>query len=112
MTLTKERIEEIREQQFDDNGECSPDDEQLQLCDLALIGLAVQPRPIKEAPKDGSRILAWWDDKWRIIYWKEDQGPRRYGHFANWLPEATVAANLKPGPFIPLSALPKPREKS
>ncbi len=45
MTLTKERIEQFKKTPNEENTWA----EFVELCDLALIGLAVQPRPIEEA---------------------------------------------------------------
>lgn len=76
--LTKDRIEEIRSDQFDDNGECSPDDEILQLCDWALIGVAAKSRTFSHEPTARGDDVAnyarmwyeanresWWERLWR-----------------------------------------------
>ncbi len=72
------------------------------LCDLALIGLAVQPRPIEDAPKDGNDILVFDSNGHALVMrWSADQ--KMWGHIGGFRIEGAFWT------FIPLSALPKPK---
>lgn len=85
MTLTFENIESI-ERAADQISKHGVDDPAIiiQLCTLAKRGLATMPRPIEDAPKDGTRFLAigpskdykgttyvwpcrWFDDEWTVV---------------------------------------------
>lgn len=75
----------------------------LSLIRLARVGLAVTPRPISEAPRDGTYVYAWHHvhNAWIAVrpisigWWSEKTYTTR------WPEEAFTH-------FIPLSALPKP----
>jgi hypothetical protein len=54
VTLAKEQIEAIRDGQL-----AVTEVRQFALCDLALLAVALKPRPIEGAPKDGSWLLGW-----------------------------------------------------
>jgi hypothetical protein len=118
MTLTREQIESWRaEFNRDPDDMYSPGaiQELRALCDLALAGLAVQPRPIEEAPKDGTWLLFFGRNSTRqrmipvVIAWSPPglgEGWRDSAGGASM--DSLVATG---GDFIPLSALPKPEAK-
>mgnify|MGYP000892861350 CR=1 FL=1 len=76
------------------------------LCTLALQAEAMQPRPIEEAPKDGTKFLAFqktsegWEhyDCWWHIGPKDEQ---------YWMDVSD--SEPEPTHFIPLTSLPEPR---
>ena len=81
---------------------------------LAIAGLAVQPRPIEEAPRDGSWFLALEETEFDVIgfshWWA---GTARFEYPNDGHPELMRASGYDAGPispahFIPLSALGKP----
>ena len=82
---------------------CVTSPELLDLIRLARVGLAVTPRPIAEAPKDGSMFLAYSQDLsgngltpfWSGCSWHEDAG-------------FCTDEIREPTHFILLSSLPKP----
>jgi hypothetical protein len=81
---------------------------------LALAGLAVQPRPIEEAPKDvGNKILAFNERySWGQCYWTLDDFAKRPRPYWNWVGKQTTDSRTwPPTHFIPLSALGKPGVK-
>ena len=44
-----------------------------QLCDLAIRGLRTMPRPIEEAPKDGTELVLYFSTKEKCFAsWKDD----------------------------------------
>ena len=71
------------------------------LCEMALGYLAMQPRPIAEAPKDGTWILGRWPTQTRwtfvIIQWM----------YEGWHDQDGAMCSILPTHFIPLSALQK-----
>ena len=105
-TLTREQIE-----WFFDNCRTTP--EMLAVKALALRGLDTVPRPIEEAPKDGSVIYAFHRSakrfvpcRWEIqLYHKV---PRPFWSFIDGFWEF-YSRNSQPTHFIPLSALPEPK---
>lgn len=117
MTLTGEELQTILD--MEDNAGAEPDlsrwhsirlSRLKEIARLALVGLAVQPRPIEEAPKDGTRILALWGGEWVITYWVHD----RFGYNGWQIPSGMVVkANdrsaWQPTHFIPLTSLPEPK---
>jgi hypothetical protein len=85
-----------------------------ELCDLALVGLAVQPRPISEAPKDGTVLILVWGDERVMGGWHEGSNdwcvslppPDELNDGATpWV--AADNRTFNPTHFIPLSVLPK-----
>jgi hypothetical protein len=102
MTLTEEDIEYFRgvlKQKVRNTAAID------KICDLALRGLATMPRPIEEAPKDGTSIIlidgrgatqGFWIPE---IEESSDQPP----YAAGWL--STLGDDMDPTHFIPLSAL-------
>jgi len=75
----------------------------LSLIALARLGLAVTPRPIAEAPRDGMMFLAYSEDLsgngltpfWSGCAWHDDAG-------------FCTDEIREPTHFIPISAIPKP----
>lgn len=118
MTLTIERIEEFRELARTGKGEVNLSAADMRgLCDLAIIGLAVTPRPISEAKKEYGK------DEFLIRYYEGTivaQGigcwrrpiSQRDGYRVNegkecWLQSDWMHLFPEPTHFIPLSALPQ-----
>jgi hypothetical protein len=99
--ITKEQIEARIEQSKANSAVTIGSDELLEICKLALQGLAVQPMPIEEAPKDGTWILGYWPIisrwMWGICHYNHDGWRNQYGSKHSVLPTH----------FILLSALPK-----
>jgi hypothetical protein len=105
--ITRERIE-LRISHLNDalTGKCQPAyktwaNENIELCTLALQALDMQPRPIAEAPKDGTFIYGhhtvwdcWICVAWSNFSWVEKTKTTR------WPPDAVDL-------FIPISAPPK-----
>lgn len=107
MMLTKERIEEFRELARTGKGEVNFSAADMRdLCDLALIGAAVKPRPIEEAPLSlHADCWFWWPDhnEWAtgaLIVQSHGAAPvwYRWGH----------PAGCSPTHFVRRSALPDP----
>ncbi len=113
-TLTREQIEEFmlslksdlqKWESREDKKYCEPVIDGLKrniaLCDLALIGLAVQPRPIGPEAS-GQEILLWRDDG-SVQYIEADENDYDYKKYEgpSWQGVA------RPFKYIPLSALPK-----
>ena len=111
--ITKEQIETCREL-LTSSRPCHLNKEAANaLCDLALAGLAVQPRPIEEAPRDRSWFLALEETELDVIgcsqWWA---GTARFEYPNDGHPELMRASGYNAGPifpthFIPLSALGK-----
>lgn len=101
-TLTREQIE-----WFFDNCRTTP--EMLAVKALALRGLDTEPRPIEEAPKDGTKILAWWGGRWLITYWVSKSALPGWKYPAMEPIKVYDKSTWKPTHFIPLSALPEPK---
>ncbi len=110
-TLTREQIEALR----DNAATYAPTKaEQIALCDLALIGREVLPRPIDEIeglPYDdlimvigGNLNVPMW---YAVIRLKQHLNDIKLGHY-NDAPHL----RCEPTHFIPLSALPKPKATS
>jgi hypothetical protein len=79
------------------------------LCDLALAGLAVQPRPIADAPRDGEIYgYSLEEQGYGLMEWIEGDG------YAQWTWKDELLADSDPEPlpthFILASSLPKPQE--
>jgi len=76
------------------------------LCTLALQALAMQPRPIEEAPKDGTRFLAFQktSEGWEHYdcWWHHGPKDEQY-----WMDASD--SEPEPSHFIPLTSLPEPR---
>jgi hypothetical protein len=115
MLLTKEDIENHTKDAlsvgplYDKHGGCQIDSpEFLELCNLALIGLAVQPRPIEELP-DPTK------DKKKYFFLLHNGGPK-FGPqdrdwWINFLKSSTSTNDYIghiPKYWYDLSALPKP----
>jgi hypothetical protein len=107
--MNREEIEQVR------NAHISVRDEYGDLiaaiCTLALERLDMEPRPIAEALKDGTKIWAFWGGEWFKTYWaKRDK-------FEGWqMPQGMVIKayapeTWKPTHFLPLSSLPTPKDK-
>ena len=99
MIVEKEWIEDFRRMFVG-----RPDEQEVNdLCTLALERLAMEPRPIAEAPKDGTRFLSLGPSK--------DYPGTRYAWPCRWTDFGwtTVSRFLEnePDSFIPLSSLPK-----
>ena len=107
MMLTKEQVEALKRTILADDGWSDLARDQINtLCDMALAWLAVQPRPIEEAP-----------DKWvdeRCLVWVDPHGVETrsvtdgiYWKMAN---RQCVAKGEPPLylSYLPLSALPNP----
>lgn len=127
--LTREQVEKIKTY-----GKWGDDIDAL--CDMALAWLEVQPRPISEAPKDGTQILAWETPngeahnlvmaRFHTLYTHEvdvppEQCPHWWGSgfrigWNDWKGKGLYgrADNIAISPyaFIPLSALPVPGAQS
>lgn len=85
------------------------------LCNMALGFLAMQPRPISEAPKDGTHILAFFDDgitPQTTLHWfgPADLPGLRGGGWYVSVQEIDSGRRYHPTHFIPLSSLPEPKE--
>lgn len=80
----------------------------LSLIRLARVGLAVTPRPFSEAPRDGMPVLGWrrsLNTNWYAIYFADNEW-RTWGLYSDiWEPNCF-------SDFIPLSALPKPGDRT
>lgn len=77
------------------------------LCDMALAWLDVQPRPIEEAPKNGTRLLLSGPDKDGGKYTDCSAWPE--GWTGKWPVEYMAYSAGPPTHFIPLSSLPEPK---
>ena len=121
MTLTREQIEELRERSKDDRA-LIVGSEVRQLCDMALNWLAVQPRPIEEAPKEENFIGFLEDGRactmsWRqhIKNWKPIEGGGHVPDGYHWLTceedhdSYTPRTAIAWMPFPPLTSLPEPK---
>ena len=110
MTLTKKQIEEWREGWWQ-----LTDKAREEIARLALIGLAVQPRPIEEAPKDGTHILAFFDDNGvtppTTLHWfgPPDLPGLRGGGWYFSVQDISSDRRYYPKRFIPLTSLPEPK---
>ena len=77
------------------------------ICTLAKRGLATMPRPIAEAPRDGTDILVYYPsrlgaEKWSVRSWQRgDWGSVTEG----WADCFMQIKTEQPTHFIPLSAL-------
>lgn len=95
--LTKEQLEEFFKDAFN---MCEIDSLVLSAIKaLCLHGLSVLPRPIEEAPKDGSAMLLRVGNKWVMGYFFMVQ-------LGYWLEKGGVS--ISPTHFIPLSAFVAP----
>lgn len=67
----------------------------------AELARLTTPRPIEEAPKDGTPILGLVDGEWRALWWWDDiiDGAR-------WHLAYTQIGDYKPTHFLPLPAKP------
>lgn len=103
MTLTKETIEAWR------HTLCGPDlgtEELDEIFDMALNWLAVQPRPIEDAPNDGTKFLAFQktSEGWEHYDCWWHQGPKDEQY---WMDVSD--SEPEPTHFIPLTSLPEPK---
>lgn len=73
--------------------------------DLTAKLEAVKPRPIEEAPKDGSTVLASWDGRWVETYWVKRDKFEGWQRPSGMVVKAYAPDTWKPTHFIPLSAL-------
>jgi hypothetical protein len=99
MTITREEIEAFASSQ---------DDELLNLiCTLAMRTLDMQPRPIADAPTDGSHLLCWHEDFLFEIF--SAAWCKRKKTFCDLPDEDRFEGGFegRATHFIPLSALPK-----
>ncbi len=109
-TLTREQIEAIAI-----SDRMPTPKELMDLCDLALIGREVLPRPIEDAPKDADNLspkylYGNYRDQWRVMRWNDDRyskKPRPFWDFVSL--RTTDSRTSQPTHFIPLSSLPKPK---
>lgn len=113
MTLTRKQVEEMAASSKSfPTDVIMPSEIVLELCNLALHALDMQPRPISEAPKDGARILLikivdhpahqptyWWA---RTGYW-----PPKWQNWNDGEPSGIAAPNYW-APLPDISALPPP----
>jgi hypothetical protein len=102
--LTREQIEEMRDWLHSRLVIHQRHEDFTALCDLALAGLAVQPRPIEEAPKD----------EWLLVLFGKRYSTICVARFATFRWEGRNGADLAatwgtPTHFIPLSSLPEVR---
>ena len=110
MTMTLELIEALE----GDTDELAGLDEadRLELLGLAKRGLATMPRPISEAPKDGTLIARKYiyaihpTGILKLAYWDDDQFGKRPRPFWNYMTGRTNdSRDYQPTHFIPISAL-------
>lgn len=106
--MTREQVESIKKH-CANNGAIEVGSKQmLELCDMALGYLAMQPRPISEAPKDGTWLLGCWPNMGRWTYvvtrWLTDQRHEDGGY---WEDQDGCANTVAPTTFIRLPSLPK-----
>ena len=93
--LTREQVEAIKKH-CANNGAIEVGSKQMmELCDMALGYLAMQPRPIEEAPTNGTWILGQWPHRWQfaIIQWAHD----------GWYTQNGFMCHIKPTHFSPLA---------
>jgi hypothetical protein len=107
MTLTREDIE-ARVKNAKSNGAATIGSAELiELCTLALSALEMQPRPIADAPKDGSSMILIDGKGAAQGFWMEevDSDHDTPGFPACW---SNMSGDvMEPSRFIPLSSLPK-----
>ena len=75
------------------------------LCEMAIGYLAMQPRPISDAPKDGRWLLCWHKnhmDEMFTAAWHD-----RKGEFCDLPDGDRFDGGFKADYFIPLSSIPK-----
>lgn len=82
------------------------DEKELAILTLALVGQAVQPRSIKDAPKDGTKFLAFQktSEGWEHYDCWWHQGPKDEQY---WMDVSD--SEPEPTHFIPLTSLPEPK---
>lgn len=82
-------------------------EQELALCTMALAWLDMQPRPISEAPKDGTRLLVFLPDKDGVMIAECTAWPN--GWTGKWPTEYMGYSGGPPTHFIPLSSFPEPK---
>ena len=84
------------------------------ICDLALCGFEMQPKPIDQAQKDGTDILAFGGRRGSEMsgheYEVDHEGPTLVSwESGHWWEPGEMCNYVKPTEFILLSALGKPK---
>lgn len=107
--LTRERLEQLL--RYTDDPEFIIDAHELRAAiALALVGLAVQPRPIEEYVVGSGDALVY-DGGWQEAHYEVGANPPFWStDIYDLAPEGTARKHaIEPTNFIPLTSLPEPR---